>query len=157
MRRRVSAMTSSLALLAAFSLGAQAQPACPGPKDVCGFFETFMSALNRRDWEAFRGTFAPDITVIFDRPGPPQRQEGRIAVEAVFQNIFPKSGSPPAPLPPALLPEGVKVQLFRDIAIVSFHLRRPDQLGRRTLVFHRVSRGWEVVHIHGSSSELSAQ
>lgn len=157
MYRRVFVLTSSFALVAMCSLGAQTQPACPGPKDVCGLFETFMSALNRRDWEAFRGTFAPDITVIFDRPGPPQRQQGRVAVEAVFQNIFPKPGSPPAPLPPALVPEGVAVQLFRDIAIVSFHLRRPDQLGRRTLVFHRGFGGWKVVHIHGSSSDLPAQ
>jgi ketosteroid isomerase-like protein len=145
-----------LLVLAAGPLGAQAAPSCPGPTDVCTFFATFLSALNRRDWNAFRATFADDITVIFAAPGPPERQDGRAAVEAVFQNIFPKPGDGPAPLPPPLQPDSVLVQDFGDVAIVSFVLRRPDQLGRRTLVFHRTAAGWKVVHIHGSSASLSA-
>ncbi|MEO5798281.1 MAG: nuclear transport factor 2 family protein [Gemmatimonadales bacterium] len=139
---------------AAPPVGAQTASACAGPKDLCHFFDAFMSALNRRDWEAFRGTFAPDITAIFERPGPPGVQQGRRAVETVFQNIFPRPGTPAAALPPALVPEGVVVQTFGDIAIVSFELQRPGQLARRTLVFHRIGRNWEVVHIHGSASDL---
>jgi ketosteroid isomerase-like protein len=155
MRRPVWPACGLVLLIAAAPLTAQTAPPCPGPPDVCAFFATFMSALNRRDWDAFRATFADDITVIFAAPGPPERQDGRAAVEAVFQNIFPKSGDSPAPLPPPLKPDSVLVQDFGDVAVVSFVLRRPDQLGRRTLVFHRTEAGWKVVHIHGSSASLS--
>ncbi|MES2306478.1 MAG: nuclear transport factor 2 family protein [Gemmatimonadota bacterium] len=153
--RRLPRLTLALVVLLALPLRAQSTAACAGPKDVCGFFDSFISALNRRDWDAFRGTFAPGITAIFERPGPAQVQQGRAAVEAVFQNIFPKAGAPAAPLPPALRPQGVVVQTYRDIAIISFELQRQGQLARRTLVFHRVRHGWEVVHIHGSASDLS--
>jgi ketosteroid isomerase-like protein len=155
MHRLLRATFGFLALLAALPLGAQTPPPCPGPRDVCEFFSTFLSALNQRDWKAFTATFADDITVIFASPGPPERQDGRAAVEAAFQNIFPKPGSPPSPPPPPLQPASVRVQDFGDVAVVSFVLRRPDQLGRRTLVFHRTTAGWKVVHIHGSSAALS--
>jgi ketosteroid isomerase-like protein len=156
MRRRLRATLGFLSLCVALPLGAQARTPCLGPEDVCRFFATFLSALNRRDWGAFRATFADDITVIFASPGPPERQDGRAAVEAVFQNIFPRLGSAPNPLPAPLQPDSVRVQDFGDVAIVSFLLRRPGQLYRRTLVFHRTLAGWRVVHIHGSSADLSA-
>lgn len=155
MSRLLRAGGALLALLVALPLSAQAGPPCPGPRDVCEFFAIFLSALNRRDWDAFRTTFADDITVIFASPGPPDRQDGRAAVEAVFQNIFPKPGTSPSALPPAIEPDSVLVQDFGDVAVVSFLVRRPDQLGRRTLVLHRTAAGWKVVHIHGSSASLS--
>jgi ketosteroid isomerase-like protein len=156
MHRLLRATLGLLALCVVLPLGAQARTPCSGPQDVCRFFSTFLSALNRRDWDAFRATFADDITVIFASPGPPERQDGRAAVEAVFQNIFPKPGSPPNPLPPPLQPDSVRVQDFGDVAVVSFLLRRPNHLDRRTLVFHRTLAGWRVVHIHGSSADISA-
>ena len=157
MRVRAWLLIGAFGLLLVPPLRAQAPPACPGPADVCAFLTTFLSALNRRDWDAFRGTFAEDITVIFDRPGPPQRQEGRAAVEAVFQNIFPAPGSPPGPTATPVLPDSLMVQALGDVAVVSFHVRHADQLGRRTLVFHRTADGWKVVHIHGSSAPLPPQ
>jgi len=156
MRRLLRTTPGLLLLSLALPLGAQTTAPCSGPRDVCTFFSTFISALNRRDWDAFRATFAEDITVIFAAPGPPARQDGRAAVEAVFQNIFPRPGSPPGPLPPPLQPDSVRVQDFGDVAVVTFLLRRPNQLDRRTLVFHRTRDGWRVAHIHGSSAELSA-
>lgn len=144
-------------LVAPPDIAAQTGAECGGPPEVCGFFETFVAALNRRDWAAFRATFADDITVIFERPGPPQRQDGREAVEAVFRNIFPQPGSAPGPLPPPLVPEGILVQSYGDVAIVSFHLPRQGQMARRTLVLHRTPRAWEVIHIHGSVTDLPSQ
>jgi ketosteroid isomerase-like protein len=154
MRPRFGACLGFWALIAALPLSAEAQSPCPGPKDVCEFFASFLGALNRRDWDAFRASLSDDITVIFDRPGPSERQEGRLAVEGVFRNRFAPAGSTPSPLPPPVQPDSVLVQAYGDVAIVSFHLRGPDQLGRRTLVFHRTTGGWKVVHIHGSSVAL---
>ena len=133
-------------------LGAQAVVACTTPRDACAFFETFVSAFNRRDWPAFQATLAPDVSVIFDRPGPPTRQDGHLAVEAVFRLIFPEVPAISAPTPSQILPLQLRTQDFGDVVLVSFQLADPPAIGRRTLVLHRTVAGWQVVHIHGSSS-----
>lgn len=153
---RVGGLLGLLTLIATLPVSAQTPSACPGPKDVCQFFATFIAALNRRDWDAFRATLSDDITVIFDQPGPSERQEGRRAVESDFRSRFPPPGSTTTPLPPPVQPDSVMVQAYGDVAIVSFYLRTPARLGRRTLVFHRTSSGWSVVHIHGSSAPLTS-
>lgn len=128
---------------------------CEQPREACALFNQFLSALNARDWEAFRATFDDEITVMFDRPGPPQRQNGRTAVEALFRRIFPAAGERPAP-PPAIQPDGLVAQDLGDAVVVSFHIRGADETARRTVVLHRTARGWRVVHIHASSSAATA-
>ena len=155
MRRPFAITVASVALLWAIQLRGQTPTTCTTPRDACQFFGTFLSALNHRDWDAFRATLDSGITVMFDQPAPPERQDGRVAVEAIFRLIFPEAGSAPRPLPPPLVPENLKVQSFGDVVVVSFHLRGLDNLARRTLVLHHTTAGWRVVHIHGSSSRSS--
>ena len=118
----------------------------------------FIDAFNARDFEAFRSTFADDITFFVDRPFPPQRLDGRIAAEGVFREGFaashPSAGGAAPPLPPPLVPIDLRVQAFGDVAVVSFVVRRPTEVARRTLVLHRGSAGWRVVHIHASSADV---
>ena len=134
------------------SISAQAPTGCAIPRDACAFFDTFVSAFNQRDWSAFQATLAPEISVIFDRPGPPARQDGRAAVEAVFRQIFPE-GATPAALPPSQIrPLNLRTQDMGDVVLVAFELAAPGAVGRRTLVLQRTAVGWRVVHIHGSSS-----
>ena len=141
-----------VALVGARGLGAQAASECTTPRDACAFFATFVSAFNQRDWPAFQATLAPDVSVFFDRPGPASRQDGHVAVEAVFRVIFPNAPASVATLPSQIRPLQLRTQDFGDVVIVSFQLADPASLGRRTLVLHRAAAGWQVAHIHGSSS-----
>jgi ketosteroid isomerase-like protein len=148
----------SIVLLAVSSLrdlGAQSTPACSEPRDACAFFTSFVSAFNRRDWPAFQATLDPDVSVIFDHPGPPARQDGHMAVEAVFHLIFPDAPAVDGASPSQIRPLQLRTQDFGDVVVVSFQLADPDATGRRTLVLHRTSAGWKIAHIHGSSSTAS--
>ena len=150
----------ALIILAAFAtppLAAQESASCSTPRDACAFFDTFLTAFNRRDWDAFRATLADDISVIFDSPEQPERQDGRLAVERFFQAIFPSPGLQPRPLPPPLKPDNLVAKDLGDVVIISFHLRAPDHVARRTIVLHRTVSGWRVIHIHGSSFDLPSQ
>ena len=135
------------------ALGAQTAVGDSSPMSAQAFFESFLSALNQRDWEKFRGTFADDITVMFDHPGPPIRQDGRTAVEALFRFIFPPPGATPRALPPPVQPFNLKVQDLGEAAVISFHFKDENLVVRRTLVARRTPAGWRVVHIHGSSAQ----
>lgn len=147
-------------LLLALTLLVSAGPAgdqttgCAAPPDACAFFDRYLSALNQRDWDAFRGTFDDQITVMFDRPGPPERRDGRAAVEEMFRPMFPRNGQRPARLPPPIVPDHLLAQDLGDTVVISFHIRASDELARRTVVLHRTERGWRVVHIHGSSIDI---
>lgn len=144
-----------LALVVAPGQSAQGPPACEKPRDACALFDQFLSALNERDWNAFRATFDDQIAVIFDRPGPPERRNGRVAVEELFRRIFPPGGERPIQLPPAIRPYDLLAQDLDDTVVVSFHIRGADEIARRTVVLHRTAGGWRVVHIHASSSDVA--
>lgn len=134
------------------------RPDCDGPADLCAFFDRYLAAFNARDFDAFRATFAEEITVFFDRPLPPERA-GREAVEAVFRRGFayshPPAGTPQPNLPPPLVPLDLHLQVYGDIAVISFFVRTPGELARRTVVVRRQLDGWHVVHIHASSADVA--
>lgn len=148
-----------------FCLGVIAIPleaqACSGPAPVCELFTRFIDTFNARDFDAFRGTFADDISFFVDRPFPPQRLDGRLAAEGVFRNGFAAShsavGGATPPAPPPLVPLDLRVQAYGDVAIVSFIIRRPTEVARRTLVMHRGPTGWRIVHIHASSADVARE
>jgi len=146
-----------LPLLVAAGPPLQQATGCEAPRDACAFFDHYLSALNQRDWDAFRATFDDRITVMFDRPGPPERRDGRAAVEELFRRIFPPAGERPTQLPPAIRPDHLLAQDLGDVVVVSFHIRSVDEIARRTVVLHRTAKGWRVVHIHGSSVDVPAR
>lgn len=155
--RRISLSIAFIAVGGARGLRAQSTPACTEPRDACAFFTTFVSAFNRRDWPAFQATLDPDVSVIFDRPGPPARQDGHASVEAVFHLIFPDAPVAGSAPPSQIRPLNLRTQDYGDVVVLSFQLAAPDAIGRRTLVLHRTAVGWKVVHIHGSSSSAPGQ
>ena len=151
MRAKVLVGLLVVSTVAAFPVRAQSAVQCMTPPEACAFLNTFLSALNQRNWPAFRATLADDISVVFDSPALPGRRDGRAAVEEAFARIFPSPDQPATQLPPPVQPENLLVQDFGDVVIISFQLTGPDSVSRRTLVFHRSPIGWRVVHIHGSS------
>ncbi len=155
-------MGSLLLVLVALLAGSAAPPhsaqggtGCVTPRDACKFFDAYLAAFNDRDWEAFRATFDDNITVMFDRPAPPDRRDGRIAVEEFFRRVFPAPGQS-GQLPPPLKPEQLLAQDLGDVVVVSFHIRTPGEFARRTVVLHKTPAGWRVAHIH-ASSDLAAR
>ena len=125
-------------------------------KEVKQAFESFIRAFNNLEWDAFRNTFADDITIF--NPDIPEasglgRLDGRQQVEASFKSVF-AATLQQASGPPYLhiVPKNVRVQIYGDSAIVTFQFERDGfSFGRRTMVFHRESAGWRIVHIHASN------
>ena len=150
---RISAFVV-LALAMGLSHAAPAQSSCIQPAEACAFFNTFLTALNKRDWPAFRATLDDSISVFLEDPAPGKRFDGRMPAESLFASIFPAPGTSPQSLPPAIVPTHLRIQSFGDVAIITFEILRPQTLARRTLVVHRGAHGWHMVHIHGSGRPL---
>ena len=132
-----------------------AQTGCVAPTEACAFFDRYLAAFNQRDWEAFRATFDDSISVMFDVPAPPQRRDGRTAVEELFRRVFPPAGQNPRALPAPIRPIDLRVQDYGHVVVVTFHIDGGDELARRSIVLHRGGNGWRVVHIHGSSGVIT--
>ncbi len=145
-----------LAMAIGLPCTALAQSSCTQPKEACTFFNTFLTALNQRDWPTFRGTLADSISIFLEDPAPGQRFDGRLAAESLFVRIFPPPGVAPASLPAPIVPQHLRIQSSGDLAIITFEISRPNVLSRRTLIAQRGAHGWQMVHIHGSARPLSS-
>lgn len=111
----------------------------------------FVNAFNNLDWAEFRNLFAEDATVFFPFPDTPRRAEGKAEVEArfrVFFNQMKTAGDGPPYLD--ISPQDLAIQLYGDIAVVTFHLRSEPELNRRTVVFENRAGEWLIVHLHAS-------
>ena len=154
---KTPARTSAFVVLA-LAIGlprtAPAQSSCIQPAAACAFFNTFLTALNQRDWPAFRETLDDSISIFLEDPAPGQRFDGRMPAESHFARIFPPPGTSTTSLPPPIVPTHLRIQSFGDLAIITFEILRPQILARRTLVARRGSHGWRMVHIHGSARPL---
>jgi len=119
-------------------------------------FKHFITAFNNLDWDAFRKTLADDVSVfnpdIAEAPSV-NRLDGRQQVEAGFKSVFAATrGKASGPPYLHIVPKNVHIQTYDDSAIVTFEFERDgNSFGRRTLVFHRESAGWKIVHIHASN------
>lgn len=114
----------------------------------------FLRSFENLAWEPFRASFADDACVFFPA-GRNDRACGREAVEAVFREVFAaeRRGSKRGQAPYLeLRPEDLVVQVLGDrAAIVTFHLRNDERLGRRTMAFERRAGRWLIVHLHASN------
>jgi ketosteroid isomerase-like protein len=53
-------------------------------------------------------------------------------------------------------PKDMRIQIFGDIAIATFHLDdRAGFLNRRTVVLHKTGEGWKIVHLHASEVPIT--
>ena len=120
---------------------------CVTPTDARRFFDHYLAAFNARDWEAFRATLDDSISVLFDTPAPPERMDGRAAVEALFRRVLPPPGSN-VPPPPPMVPRHLRAQDYGDVVVISFETADDPNAARRTVVMHRGASGRRVVHIH---------
>ena len=120
-------------------------------EDVQEAVAAFIAVFNDLDWEPFRKSFADDATVFFPFAGVPRRTTGRVDYEREFKAFFDtvrQEGSAPPYL--SIEPKDTAVQVFGDIAVVTFHLEAPGRLNRRTVVLNRRDARWLIVHLHAS-------
>jgi ketosteroid isomerase-like protein len=156
MKRAVPLLVISVVAVAvALSAGQRktASLVAPDPA-VRAALTRFLAAFENLDWDVFRASFDDDATVFFPTPEPPQRFEGRTAVEAHFQRVFSsiRASAPSGPPFQRLVPEDLRIeQIGADAAVATFHLRNEQRLARRTIVFKRTARGWRIAHLHASN------
>jgi ketosteroid isomerase-like protein len=144
----------ALALLLS-SVFAQSQPQ-PVESEVKNALASFIRAFDDLDWERFRLAFDDNATVFYPR-AVPERANGRAEFEKTFKTVFEqiRSGKTAAPYMD-IQPKGVRIQVFGNVAIVTFHLDdREGFLNRRTIVLNKTEKGWKIVHLHASEVSLA--
>lgn len=111
----------------------------------------FLDAFSSMDQARFDRFFAPEVTMFFpDGPFPEKRVEGRKAVLAAFHKFFAlarKHGRTALNIAPL----DKRVQLYGEVAIVSFGLQSGKTVGRRSIIFRKIGNDWRIVHFHASS------
>ena len=112
---------------------------------------TSYGHLTDLDWDTFRLAFSDDATAFYPRAFP-ERANGRAEFEKTFKVVFDQiRGGKTKPPYMDIRPKEMKVQLFGNIAIATFHLDdRAGFLNRRTVVLRNTKTGWRIVHLHAS-------
>jgi len=124
------------------------------------FTRTFLRAFENLDMQQFIACFADSATVFFPMPEPPQRVDGKRAIQQRFERVFSSIRSTATSGPPFhhLGPEDLKVQMMSgQTAVVSFQLRNSERIGRRTLVLIKTNGQWLIFHLHASNAPIESQ
>jgi len=120
---------------------------------VEAFTRKFLRAFEDLDMAQFITCFAEDATVFFPVPEPPERVRGKQAIRQRFEHVFAVIRNTATSGPPYhhLVPEDLSIELSGNTAVVSFHLRNEQRIGRRTLVLTKVNGKWLIRHLHASN------
>lgn len=135
---------------------AQDQPyASAAATSVDRALASFLIAFDNLDWPAFRACFCDDATVFHPAAPNVKRTNSPDEFErawlSAFERIRKASGRNASPYMD-LKPQDLQIQrLSEDVALVTFHLRDGNTIGRRTLVLRRRDHAWQIVHIHASN------
>src|SRR5262249_2664685 len=82
----------------------------------------------------------------------PRRADGREEIERLFRGVFDRArASSPGPPYLDLRPQDLSIRPMGDTSLVTFHLRDPGVLCRRTLILRRLAEGWKIIHLHASN------
>lgn len=114
----------------------------------------FMAALNSLDSDRMATYFADDVTA-FVPLAQGERVDGKAALVEIFRRYSETTRKTTART--NIVPEDLKVERHGDLAIVTFNVRSPDQVLRRTFVFRHDSRGWLITHFHASNFRLGGK
>lgn len=124
------------------------------------FTRKFLRAFEDLDMKQFIACFANNATVFLPTPEPPERVEGKQAIQQSFERIFASIRNSATSGPPFhhLDPEDLSIQLTPGkAAVVSFHLRNGERIARRTLVLTNTNGRWLILHLHASNVPIAAK
>src|SRR6476660_7887770 len=152
-----SCIAVAMALLTALSPSAYADEAASETDDraaIEAFTREFLHAFEDLDMKQFIACFADDATVFFPMPEPPERVQGKQAIQQRFEHVFASIRSTAKSGPPFqhLVPEDLAIQIMPGrTAIVSFHLKNSERIARRTLLLINTNGQWLIRHLHASN------
>ena len=124
------------------------------------FTRTFLRAFENLDMQQFIACFADNATVFFPMPEPPERVDGKQAIQQRFERVFSSIHSTAKSGPPFhhLAPVNLKIQMMSgQTAVVSFQLRNSERIGRRTLVLIKTNGQCFILHLHASNAPIESQ
>jgi ketosteroid isomerase-like protein len=124
------------------------------------FTRKFLRAFEDLDMQHFISCFADNATVFFPIPEPPERVDGKPAIQQRFEHVFASIRSTAKSGPPFhhLMPENVAIQIMPgQTAVVSFQLRNPERISRRTLVLINTNGRWLILHLHASNTPIASE
>lgn len=123
-----------------------------------------VRAIDYFDLEQFVGSFAETVTMFYPVPGMPERVDGRAALEArqkhVFESLrqqFEQAGQTEPPFFHLVVSDLHTQPLGPGAVVVTYHVDRGAQLGRRTAVVQHIDGRWQIVSFHSSNLEKSTQ
>ena len=129
------------------------------PPDSAGVATTmtaFVDAFSNLKWEKFSGFFADDATAFFPPSARmPYRANNRQEVLNIFKKVFEHAQNENPSAPHIVIePLDTMIQLVGTTAIVTFTLKDPNMLGRRTIVLRKDNDRWLIIHLHASGVAL---
>ncbi|HOX81531.1 MAG TPA: nuclear transport factor 2 family protein [Chryseolinea sp.] len=134
--------------ISVFSVNAQQSDST----DVKVSVEKFLQSFNSLQWEPFRKSFADDATIFFPEWEQASRRIGRAEIEKTWLDLFPEFKDPNNILKLGITPRDVRIQVYDQTAIVTFHLGNGEKyLSRRTLVMVKQKEEWKIAHLHAST------
>jgi len=159
---RKSTTVSVLAfLIVASRLASDAEPnESEDRAAIAAFTRKFLHAFEDLDMQQFMDCFADNATVFFPMPEPPERVDGKKAIQRRFEQVFASIRRNAKSGPPFhhLAPEALTVQILPgQAAVVSFHLRNSERIARRTLVVTNTNGQWLIVHLHASNAPIKTK
>ena len=135
-------------LLINFSLKAQDKDSIAVMKSVTNF----VTAFNNFNWTAFRESFTDNATIFYPFWNQAKRVKGRQEIDTAWLTIFPEFIDSTNTRKLQISPKDINIQLYRQTAIVTFHLGDGvNSLSRRTLIMVKKKRSWKIAHLHASS------
>jgi uncharacterized protein (TIGR02246 family) len=119
-----------------------------GNADVRETLDRFLRAVESRELERIAPFFEEDAQMFSPLGTYPARLDGRAAVMEQFKAISEAMKQMPTPI--RIDPQELIVREFGDIALLTFHLKLPGPLHRRSFVLRKRDGRWRIAHIHAS-------
>ena len=109
---------------------------------------SFFRSVESLQLENVAPFFEEDAQMFSPMGAYPARLDGRAAIMAQFKAIAEFARQAPEPL--KIEPHDLNIRELGEIALITFHLKPPGPLHRRTFVMRRGASGWKIAHIHAS-------
>jgi ketosteroid isomerase-like protein len=119
-----------------------------GNADVRETLDGFFRAVESRAPDRIAPFFEEDAQMFSPLGTYPARLDGRAAIMEQFKAISEALKQMPPPI--RIDPQEMIVREFGDVALVTFHLKLPGPLHRRSFILRKRDGHWRIAHIHAS-------
>ena len=116
----------------------------------------FVKAFENLDFDQFQSFFADNVTIFF----PPSamvsarvdgKEKAMTVFKTFFQHVKEKKSAPPYL---DIKPQKLNINLYGNIAIITFELNDPGALSRRTIVMKKINGEYLIIHLHASKADI---